>query len=88
MDSGTIGGLRPTAVKNEMGARFATPPAEAVLTHPMARGRMLPISSLYELAASSVAESMTNATSHRDGDGPRGQHAGTRAPGTALLSQP
>jgi hypothetical protein len=41
-----IGGLRPTAVKNEMGARLATPPTETVLTQPIARGMMLPISSL------------------------------------------
>ncbi len=42
----TIGGLRPTAVKNEIGARLATPSLDCVLTQPMARGRMEPISSL------------------------------------------
>ena len=40
MDSDTIGGLRPTAVKNEIGARFATPAVDTVLTQPMARGTM------------------------------------------------
>jgi hypothetical protein len=42
----TIGDLRPTAVKNEIGARFATPSWESVLTHAIARGRIEPISSL------------------------------------------
>jgi hypothetical protein len=35
-DSEIIGGLRPTAVKNEMGARLVTPVAETVLTQPIA----------------------------------------------------
>lgn len=46
MVSDTIGGLRPTAVKKEMGARLATPSVETVLTHAIARGTMLPMSSL------------------------------------------
>jgi hypothetical protein len=45
-DSDTFGGLRPTAVKNEIGARLATPSTESVLTQAIARGTMLPISSL------------------------------------------
>ncbi|GAA4856244.1 hypothetical protein GCM10023403_20240 [Pseudonocardia benzenivorans] len=54
----TIGGLRPTHVKKEMGARFATPSTDIVLIHPIGRGTMLPISSLYAEAASSVEVSM------------------------------
>jgi hypothetical protein len=46
-------------VKNEMGAKFATPSFEIVLIHPMARGMMLPMSSLYAWGGSSVALSIT-----------------------------
>jgi hypothetical protein len=42
----TIGGLRETAVKNEKGARFATPSADSVDAQPIALGTMLPINSL------------------------------------------
>ncbi len=45
-ENDTMGGFRPTAVKNEMGARFATPLRDCVLTQPIARGRMEPINSL------------------------------------------
>jgi len=44
MDS--IGGMRPTTVKNEMGAMLPTPSVEVVLTQAMGRGRTLPIRSL------------------------------------------
>src|SRR6516164_6275696 len=40
-------GLRPTTVKNDIGARLATPVWDNVLTHAMGRGITLPISSLY-----------------------------------------
>lgn len=42
----TMGGFLPTAVKNEMGARLATPLADTVLTQATGRGMILPISSL------------------------------------------
>jgi hypothetical protein len=54
----TIGGLRPTAVKNETGAILPTPSLDTVLTQAIARGKMLPISSLYAAVASSPLASM------------------------------
>jgi hypothetical protein len=41
-----MGGRRPTAVKKEMGAMFAIPWGDMVLTQAMGRGRIDPISSL------------------------------------------
>lgn len=50
----TIGGTRLTTVKNEIGARLATPDDDRVLTQPIARGVTAPMSSLYaDLASSS-----------------------------------
>jgi len=42
----TIGGLRPAPVKKEIGARLATPTVDTLLIQPIARGNILPISSL------------------------------------------
>src|SRR4030088_3603840 len=63
--SDTTGGLRTTPVKNEIGARLATPSWDSVLTQPIARGMMLPISSLYADAASRSAASMITMLSSR-----------------------
>jgi hypothetical protein len=41
-----IGGNRPTTVKNDTGAMLPTSVVERVLTHAMARGKMLPMRSL------------------------------------------
>lgn len=49
----TIGGIRLTTVKNEIGARLATPDDDKVLTHPIARGVTAPMRSLYADVASS-----------------------------------
>ena len=46
MDSEIRGGLRPTQVKNEMGAMLGTPSVESVLTQAIGRGMMLPMSNL------------------------------------------
>nr|WP_226378589.1 hypothetical protein [Pseudonocardia oceani] len=46
IDSDTTGGTRPTTVRNEIGARFATPVVDTVLTQPITRGRTLPMRSL------------------------------------------
>jgi hypothetical protein len=40
------GGFRPTTVKKENGARLGTPSVEMVLSHPIARGTTVAISSL------------------------------------------
>jgi hypothetical protein len=50
--------LRPTAVKNETGAILPTPSLDTVLTQAIARGKMLPINSLYAAVASSPLASM------------------------------
>src|SRR5271154_849389 len=56
--SETLGGLRLTTVKKEIGARLATPVLDNVLTHAMGRGMTLPISSLYAAFWSSSEGSM------------------------------
>jgi len=55
--SETTGGWRPTTVKNEIGARLATPLWDTVLTHAIARGTTLPTSSLYANVGSRSAAS-------------------------------
>ena len=42
----STGGNRPTTVKNDTGAMLPTPAVELVLTHAIARGSTLPMSSL------------------------------------------
>lgn len=43
----TVGGLLHTALKNENGATLATPDGLMVEIHPIGRGTMAPIISLY-----------------------------------------
>ena len=60
-----IGGLRPTAVKNEIGARFATPSVESVLTHAIARGRITVLDASIALKVPGVLQVFTHENAPR-----------------------